>query len=67
MIERPERYIADFYAAGSDYLIIHYEGNVHLDRTLNLIKEYRQSGISIVPLHAGRCISEILHLVDLLW
>jgi ribulose-phosphate 3-epimerase len=66
MIERPERYIADFAAAGSDYLTIHYEGNVHLDRTLNLIKEHRvKAGISIVPSTPVDALKEILHLVDL--
>lgn len=66
MIEHPERYIADFVSAGSDYITIHYEGNIHVDRTLNLIKEHgAKAGISLVPSTPVSVIKEILHLVDL--
>lgn len=66
MIADPQRYIADFVSAGSDYITIHYEGNIHVDRTLNLIKEHgAKAGISIVPSTPVSAIKEILHLVDL--
>ena len=66
MIADPQRYIADFVSAGSDYITIHYEGNIHVDRTLNLIKEHgAKAGISLVPSTPVSAIKEILHLVDL--
>lgn len=66
MIERPERYVVDFINAGSDYVTVHYEGNIHLDRTLNLIKEHgAKAGVTIVPSTPVSLLSEILHLVDL--
>ncbi|MFA5698151.1 MAG: ribulose-phosphate 3-epimerase [Sphaerochaeta sp.] len=66
MIERPERYVVDFINAGSDYVTVHYEGNIHLDRTLNLIKEHgAKAGVTIVPSTPVSLLSEILHLADL--
>lgn len=66
MIERPERYVVDFINAGSDYVTVHYEGNIHLDRTLNLIKEHgAKAGVTIVPSTPVSLLSEILHLLDL--
>ncbi len=38
MIEKPERYIADFANVGADIITVHYESTVHLHRTLRLIK-----------------------------
>jgi ribulose-phosphate 3-epimerase len=39
MIENPERYIPDFAAAGANYISVQVETCVHLNRTVNLIKE----------------------------
>jgi ribulose-phosphate 3-epimerase len=41
MIAHPERFIADFAKAGADYIAVQAEACVHLDRTVQLI---RQSG-----------------------
>ena len=34
MIERPERYLAEFRAAGSDLICVHAEATVHLERAV---------------------------------
>lgn len=39
MIESPEKYIAAFAAAGADYITVHVEGNHHLHRLLDNIRE----------------------------
>ena len=39
MIEKPERYIQDFVDAGSDLISVQVETCVHLNRTIQMIKE----------------------------
>jgi ribulose-phosphate 3-epimerase len=39
MIDRPERYVADFVSAGADYLSVQVEACVHLHRCIHHIKE----------------------------
>ncbi|MBI4777034.1 MAG: ribulose-phosphate 3-epimerase [Deltaproteobacteria bacterium] len=39
MIENPDAYIPAFAEAGSDYITVHSEAGIHLNRTLQLIKE----------------------------
>ncbi|THB65879.1 MAG: ribulose-phosphate 3-epimerase [Desulfovibrio sp.] len=38
MIEKPERYLAEFVDAGADMLGVHAEASVHLERTVSEIK-----------------------------
>ncbi|MDA8326237.1 MAG: ribulose-phosphate 3-epimerase [Nitrospiraceae bacterium] len=50
MIERPERYIDDFIRAGADFVSVHQEAVIHLNRTLNHIKERGAgAGVAINP------------------
>lgn len=39
MIESPEKYIADFAAAGADHITIHYEATPHIHRAIQQIKD----------------------------
>lgn len=39
MIERPERHVADFAAAGADVITIHAEATPHVDYALNAVRE----------------------------
>ncbi len=39
MISQPERYIERFVKAGAQYLSFHYEGSIHLNRTIQQVKE----------------------------
>ena len=39
MVEEPGRYIQDIKAAGADLICVHQEACIHLDRTVNQIKE----------------------------
>ncbi|MBO4903293.1 MAG: ribulose-phosphate 3-epimerase [Lachnospiraceae bacterium] len=50
MIERPERYIRDFYDAGADIITFHYEACGSIGDTLDKIHSYgMMAGISIKP------------------
>lgn len=39
MIEHPDRYVNDFVEAGADWLCVHVEACVHLERTVQMIRE----------------------------
>lgn len=51
MIENPERYIADFAAAGADYLTVHAEAATHLHRLVQNIREHKsvKAAVSLNP------------------
>lgn len=50
MIENPERYIADFAAAGASVITVHAEACVHLHRVIHQIKELGlMAGVAINP------------------
>lgn len=50
MIETPERYVEEFAAAGADLITVHPEATVHLDRTLQLIREAgKKCGVALNP------------------
>jgi len=38
MVTEPGRYVADFVTENTEYIVVHAEAAVHLDRTLRLIK-----------------------------
>ncbi len=61
MIEEPERYVAEFADAGSDFITFHIEASVHADRTVALIEELgKKPGISLVPSTPVHAIGELL-------
>ncbi|AFM42557.1 ribulose-5-phosphate 3-epimerase [Desulfosporosinus acidiphilus SJ4] len=50
MIEEPERFIADFAAAGADHITFHLEASRHVHRVIQLIKEQGlTAGIALNP------------------
>lgn len=66
MIERPERYIEEFIAAGSDYLTLHLESSAVLKESLQKIKSLGgKAGITLKPKTAIEEIKPYLPLVDL--
>jgi ribulose-phosphate 3-epimerase len=65
MIESSEKYIKNFCDAGADYISVHYENNVHLNRLINLIKSYKvKAGVAINPATPVNLLSEIICDVD---
>lgn len=65
MIEKPERFLDDFIKAGVDWLSVHIEADVHLNRTLNYLKSNGvKAGVAINPATSLSLLDEILPLAD---
>lgn len=66
MIESPERYLAEFCAAGANNLTVHVETCPHLHRTVQQIKELGcRAGVTLNPATPVSSLEEILPYVDL--
>ncbi|MCL5268799.1 MAG: ribulose-phosphate 3-epimerase [Bacteroidetes bacterium] len=67
MIENPDSYIERFAAAGADFITVHYEAVIHLNRTVNKIKQLgAKAGVAINPSTPVGLLSEIVYDVDLI-
>lgn len=67
MIENPELYIKDFIDAGADYVTVHFEEVIHLNRVVNQIKELgAKAGVVINPSTPVHSIRDIAEYIDLL-
>jgi ribulose-phosphate 3-epimerase len=72
MIERPERYVADFARAGADVITVHVEACPHLHRNLQQIRALPHhggrrvlAGVSLNPHTPVSSIEHVLELCDL--
>lgn len=66
MIDRPERYIEQFVAAGSDYLTLHVESTTQLESSLKKIRALGcKAGITLRPGTPIEQVKLYLALVDL--
>jgi ribulose-phosphate 3-epimerase len=66
MIDAPVRYVEDFAKAGADSILVHYEGDCHLHRTIQRIKNLgKLAGVVINPATPAILLQEILPDVDL--
>ena len=67
MIENPDKYLEDFYNAGSDIITVHQETCPHLHRTISKIKELgAKAGVSVNPSTPLSTIEDIADEIDLL-
>ncbi|HEV8590637.1 MAG TPA: ribulose-phosphate 3-epimerase [Pyrinomonadaceae bacterium] len=65
MIEEPNRYAVKFVEAGADMVSVHVEADVHLNRTLNAIRDAGgKSGIAINPATPLVALEEALPFAD---
>ena len=65
MIENPDNFIAEFAESGADWISVHQEACVHLNRTLHLIKSHDcLAGVVINPATPVETLSEVLDIVD---
>ena len=65
MIENPDRYVDDFVRAGANWISVHVEADIHLDRTLRYLKERGvKAGVAINPGTSLTSLQEILPLAD---
>ena len=66
MIDKPERYINDFYDAGADVITVHAEATTHLHRTIQLIKSFGiKAGVSLNPATPLNVLDYVLGDIDL--
>lgn len=64
MIERPDEFIPAFAASGANWISVHQEACVHLDRTLHLIESHGcKPGVVINPATPISTLDEVLPLV----
>ena len=67
MIERPERYIDKFIAAGADGITIHFESTENPAAVLKSIRDAgKKAGLSISPDTPAEAIAELLPLADMI-
>lgn len=66
MIEEPDRYLTDFASAGANYLTVHAEACVHLQRTLSEIRKLgMKAGVALNPATPPDHIEYVLQDLDL--
>jgi ribulose-phosphate 3-epimerase len=66
MIEHPDRMLEAFAQAGADTLIVHWEGNANLHRTVQHIRSVgKKAGVAINPATPAEVLGEILPDLDL--
>ncbi len=66
MIVEPERYVADFAAAGADIIVVHAEATNHLHRLIQQIKGLgKKAGVSLNPATSLNCLEHILEELDM--
>lgn len=66
MVEEPGRYIQDMKKVGADIICVHQEACVHLDRTINQIKEAGcKAAVALNPATPVETLSCILDQADM--
>ncbi|MCC6864914.1 MAG: ribulose-phosphate 3-epimerase [Ignavibacteria bacterium] len=65
MISEPEKYIEQFAKAGADWISVHFEACIHLNRVVNQIKDYGvKAGVVINPATSVSVLQEIIGVAD---
>ena len=60
MIERPERHVQDFAAAGANNITVHFEATPHVHKAVQAIKEAGcTAGVALTPSTPVEALSEI--------
>ena len=66
MIDTPSRFVDDFVNAGADFITIHYEAEVHIDRAIQLIKAKGcKVGVALNPGTPVSLIKDIIGEIDM--
>lgn len=66
MVQDPQRYLAAVREAGADIITVHQETCIHLDRTINQIKELgAKAGVALNPATPITTIECVLEQVDM--
>lgn len=66
MVNHPETQVEAFAKAGADYITVHQEACIHLERTLQYIRSFGvKAGVSLNPATPVSTIKHVLHCTDL--
>ena len=66
MIENPEKYIEQFAEAGANSITVHQEAVIHLNRTVQQLKELKvKAGVSINPSTPVNVLRDIAEYIDM--
>lgn len=66
MIVEPDRYLEDFRKAGADWITVHAEATVHLDRSLQAIRQTgAKAGVALNPHTPESVLDYVLDVCDL--
>jgi ribulose-phosphate 3-epimerase len=66
MIERPERQIDAFVAAGADSVTVHFEATPHVNYAVKALKEAgKGAGVAITPSTPVEALAEVAGIVDI--
>ncbi len=65
LIERPERFVAEFAAAGADQISVHVEATPQLHRALELIhRQGVKAGVALNPASPLHSVTEVMGEID---
>ncbi len=66
MIEKPDFLIPEFVKAGADLISVHAEACIHLHRTIELIKSFKniKAGVALNPATSLTCLEWIINDLD---
>ena len=66
MVKDPERYVEEFAKAGADYITVHQEATVHLQRTLQAIRNCGvKAGVALNPATSEMTLEYVYDVADL--
>ena len=66
MIENPDKFLEDFIKAGASSITVHQEEVIHLNRSINRIKELgAKAGVALNPSTPVSTLTEVADIVDL--
>lgn len=67
MINNADHFVEQFAKAGADFITVHQENNIHLDRVVSFIKSFGvKAGVSINPATPVSVLTEILQYADMI-
>ncbi|MCL1895180.1 MAG: ribulose-phosphate 3-epimerase [Clostridiales bacterium] len=65
MVTEPGRYVADFVTDNTEYITVHAEAALHLDRTLRLVKSLGvKCGVALNPATPPEALDYVLDIAD---
>ncbi len=66
MITQPDRYVEEFADAGADIITVHAEATMHLDRTIQLVRNTgKKCGVSLNPHTPLNVLDYVLDKLDM--